>query len=227
MNAIKNSFIALMILFSALSAEEANAVTVRVVEGGTVGMTDAGYFSGIATFDIDGVKYQGMMTDIDYNFFTKPGWQTDYTFTWETNLYTYNNIVGGASALYTPEGYSKASWFLLNGMLGYDTADPLWAASFNEMAWDILSGVGVWDYSNRNYPDSTSTSTLHDVYDMAVATEIDPTANYSDFGFVLWDGPDQGPNIFVFKSVVPLPPAIWLFGTGLIGLATIARKKQK
>ncbi len=225
MNAFKSLILAVLVFFSVLTGS-ANAVTVRVVEGGTVGLTDAGYFGGIVTLDIDGVKYQAMMTDVGYNVFDRPGWQTDYAFTWETNLYTYGDIVGGATTMYTPEGYSNASWFLLNGMLGYDPADPLWTASFNEMAWDILSGVGAWDYSSRGYPDPTSTDTLLDVYNMAIETELDSTTNYSDYMFILEGGLNGGPNILVF-SAVPIPPAVWLFSSGLIGLAAIARTRKK
>ncbi len=225
MNAFKSLILAVLVFFSVLTGS-ANAVTVRVVEGGTVGLTDAGYFGGVVKIDIDGVKYSAMMTDIFYNVVSKPGWQTEYAFTWETNLYTYDDILAGATTMYTPEGYSNASWFLLNGMLGYDPADPLWTASFNEMAWDILGVGGIWDYSDRGYPDPDSLDTLHDVYNMAVATELDPTTNYSDFMFILEGGPTGGPNMLVF-SAVPIPPAVWLFVSGLIGLATIARKKQK
>jgi hypothetical protein len=229
MNMIKSLIMAVFVFFSAMFAfaNTANAVTVRVVESGTVGLTDAGYFAGIVTLDIDGVQYHAMMTDVFYSVLTNPGWQTDYTFTWETNLYTYSDIVGGAITMYTPEGYSNASWFLLNGMLGYDPADPLWTASFNEMGWDILSGVGAWDYSSRGYPDPDSVDTLLDVYDMAVATELDPTANYSDYMFILEGGLNGGPNMLVFSSAVPIPSALWLFGSGLIGLVTIARTRKK
>jgi hypothetical protein len=226
MNMIKSLILAVLVFFSAF-AGSANAVTVRVVESGTVGLTDSWYFAGIVTLDIDGVKYQAMMTDLYYNLFTRPGWQTDYTFTWETDLYTYSDIEGGATTMFTPEGYSNASWFLLNGMLGYNPADPLWTASFNEMAWDILDKTALWDYSDRGYPDPDSLDTLHDVYDMAVATELDPTANYSDYMFILEGGLNGGPNILVFSSAVPVPPALWLFGSGLIGLVTIARTRKK
>jgi len=34
--------------------------------------------------------------------------------------------------------YSMVSGFFLNALLGYDPADPLWAASFNEMVWQTL-----------------------------------------------------------------------------------------
>ena len=33
-------------------------------------------------------------------------------------------------------------------------------------------------------------------------------------------------QVGVERTVVPIPPAIWLFGSGLIGLVGIARRKK-
>jgi hypothetical protein len=34
-------------------------------------------------------------------------------------------------------------------------------------------------------------------------------------------------NLTVVPTVVPVPAAVWLFGSGLMGLAGIARRKKK
>ena len=43
----------------------------------------------------------------------------------------------------------------------------------------------------------------------------DPSLSYSDRTYATWE-----------ESVVPIPAAIWLFGSGLIGLIGIARRKK-
>ena len=40
------------------------------------------------------------------------------------------------------------------------------------------------------------------------------------------DGFGKIDNITVMASPIPVPPAVWLFGSGLIGLVGIARKKR-
>jgi len=210
-------------------ASTANAVTVRIVEGGTVGLTDAGYFAGIVTLDIDGVQYPAITTDIIiYDDTSAWRWYTDYTTAWEFNIYTYNNILTGANVLYSPEEYSMASWFLLDGMLGYVTSDALWAASYNEMVWNILNRTDIWNYADREYPNTGSGVTLHDVYNTDVANGLDSTYDYSNFMFVI-DSGGLTPNVLVFGTpppAVPIPPAIWLFGSGLIGLVGVARRRK-
>ena len=36
----------------------------------------------------------------------------------------------------------------------------------------------------------------------------------------------QGPGAFIGESVIPVPAAVWLFGSGLLGLVGIARRKK-
>ena len=36
-----------------------------------------------------------------------------------------------------------------------------------------------------------------------------------------------GATLDVYQTVIPIPAAIWLFGSGLIGLIGVARRKQK
>ena len=126
-----------------------------------------------------------------------------------------------------------AAPFFLDGLLGYNPADPLWTASFNEMVWEIIdpgaaSDGSLWwaEYANRVY-DEASGLTLSDVFDSAVAAGLDPNYDYSEFMFIL--DSDQAPNMLVFGSAissVPVPAAVWLFGSGLIGLVGVAARKK-
>ncbi len=226
MNAIKKTLIALVILFSAY-AETANAVTVQIVEGGTVGLTDAGYFSGVVTVDIDGVRYSAMMVDWFSSITDFSGWETDYT-PWEGVLYTQDEITD-TNVLYSPERYSMISGVLPNCMLGINPADPLWTASCGEMLWNAATDSILWEYANREYPEAGSGITLHDVYLTEIAPFLDPNAVY-DFMWVLQTPIPSMKEFVVFReeiSSVPVPAAVWLFGSGLLGLMMIARKKQR
>ncbi len=211
-------------------ASTASAVTVRVVEGGTVGLTDAGYFAGIVTLDIDGVQYPAMSTNSYYGANANPGWQTAYT-PWEGVLYTQDDILAGASVIFASDKYSLASKFFLDGMLGYVTNDTLWAASYNEMVWntlDEIGSLGYSNYSNEEYPEAGSGITLHDVYLSEIATGLDPNASYDFMGILqtpLWSMREFA----ILKEVpsIPIPAAMWLFGSGLIGLVGVARRRKE
>ncbi len=206
-------------------ASTASAVTVRVVEGGTVGLT-TGYFAGIVTLDIDGVQYPAMSIDWYYGANANPGWQIDYA-PWEGVLYTQDDILAGAGVIFAPEKYSLASKFFLDGLLGYVTSDALWAASYNEMVWNTLDGIGLWNYSNEEYPEAGSGITLYDVYLSEIAGGLDPKVSYDFMGILqtpIWSTREFA----ILKEVpsIPIPPAMWLFGSGLLGLVGIARRKK-
>lgn len=219
MSTIKYLFFAVLFTLAGV----ASAATVSVVPGKSVGLDDAGYFAGIVTLDIDGVEYQAMTTDWDYDITDNPGWETDYT-QWEAVLYSRDDILGGANVLHTSEEYGMASQFFLDGMLGYYPADPLWTASYNEMVWDVVSGISLWQYANREYPEVGSGITLHDAYNTNVISGLDPNYDYSGFIKVL-QTPIASQREFLVFSAVPIPSAVWLFGSGLLGLVGVARRK--
>lgn len=232
LNAMRSLTFVFIVAFSTMFTGPANAVTVRVVKGGTVGMnadlSNPGYFAGIVTLDIGGVKYQGMMDNF-YNATSEEiGWQTDYT-PWEGVLYTRNDILAGAYTRYSPAEYSTISTLFLDGMLGYaNPPDPLWTASYNEMIWNILGGVPLWNYSNKEYPSAGSGVTMHDVFNSYITGgKLSSNTDYSPWMEILQTPFASEKELIVFKSVVPIPPAVWLFISGMLGLALISRKKQK
>ncbi len=221
MNTIKSLIFVLVMFFSAF-AGSASAVTVSVVPGGTVGLNDDIYFAGIALIDIDGIQYPAMMADVFYNDVINNKWYTDYTTTWETSVITYADMLAGTTTLYTTEQYSLAAPFFLDAQLGYTTNDALWTASYVEMVRCEIDGCS-WLYASRVY-DTSSGLTLLDVFNDTVATGLDPNYNW-DFMFVL-----NEPNMIVFgtpPSSIPVPPAVWLFGSGLVGLVGVARRRKK
>ena len=124
--------------------------------------------------------------------------------------------------MYTAEQYSLAAPFVLDAQLGKITNDALWTASYTEMVRCEIDGC-FWQYATRVY-DASSGLTLLDVYNSTVAAGLDPNYNW-DFMFVL-----DTPNMIVFgtpPSTVPVPPAVWLFSSGLVGLVGVARRRKQ
>ena len=213
------------ILFSSLFAGLVNAVTVSVVPGKSVGLGDSYYWAGIVTLNIDGVEYPAMASNWYSTLTENP---STITGTWETTLWTQNDIDSGVALVGgTSEVYHLAAPLFLYAMLGYYTNDPLWTAGHNEMVWNTLMG-SPWDYGDRVYDPQTGI-TMHDVYQYNYIANglLDPNYDYSGFMQVLQANGTQINEFLVYTGgpIVPVPPAVWLFGSGLIGLMAAARKQ--
>jgi len=193
--------------------------------------------------EIDGTRYLAMPAASLDNVFG-PGWDGRSSFEWGTNLYTRDDILaGGTNTLgqwYYDNGltsspdeiYSKVSQFFLNGLLGYDPADPLWAASFSEMIAQTTFYVPLnmgeredyFDNANTIY-DAASGTRLRDVYNTMISEGLDPNYDYSSFMGILSDGFPPA-ELLIFTSPVPVPPTLWLFGSGLVGFVAVAKRKR-
>lgn len=236
MNILKAFFLAVCVLFSgAISA--ASTVSVKVVPGEFVGLTSAGYWAGIYVLDVNGTKMLAM-DDVSpwYGLTSSPPWYTDGS-TWTANLYTQDDIIAGATVLSTnnPAAYSKAAQFFAPGLLGYGTlwsgqgADPLWAAGFDDMIMNTTTVLMLqkWSYAKQIYDTSTGT-TLYDVYNSMLPT-LDSNYDYRGKMMVLSNIGSNDPRVaefLVFAAPVPIPPAVWLFASGLLGLVGVARRKR-
>lgn len=218
MNALK-AFVVMFVIFFSTTTSAATVVTVSVVPGKSVGLDDAGYFAGFVTLNINGKEYPAMATNWLTTFVQSPSTVIGQ---WSTTLYTQDDILaGGTSTTFVPEYYTMAAQVFLSALLGYSSNDSLWAAGHNEMTWNALSPT-VWEYSNRVY-DAGSGMTLHDIYNSYVASGLDPSYDYSGFMSVLAYGGVH--EFFVYTVATPIPPAIWLLSSGLLGLIAVARKK--
>jgi len=223
-----------------LSVGTAGAVTVSMTGNGvgaegtyTYNGNEYTYWAGIVEINIDGSSYLAMPALPFLSSVTD-----DPTLGMaDMNFYTRDDILAGGIDIdlgwgspIVPEAYARASRFFLDGLLGYQPADPLWAASFNEMIWqtmpnDVLSG-GAGDYfdnANTVY-DAASGVRLRDVYNTMLSEGLDPNYDYSGFMGVLSIGFIN--DLFVFTSPVPVPPALWLFSSGLIGFVAVAKRKR-
>ncbi len=231
-----------------LSVAPVGAVTVSLTGNwvgleGSWSLTDSAghthegtYWGGVVELDIDGKQYMAMPT--------LPNWSpTDAMgISWEADLYTHDYLLAGGSGTVVgdygfgnpAEFYARASLFFVNGLLGYDPPDPLWAASFDEMIWQTLFYVPAQGTENEDFFDNANTIydvgsglTLRDVYNDTIAGGLDSNYDYSGFMSVLGWGDGAAPNEFlVFMSPVPISPALWLFASGLIGLAAAFRKRK-
>jgi len=106
---------------------------------------------------------------------------------------------------------------------------------FNDFVFDPLSaGTQLWtfDFGGNTYSFSMSTITIVSQTSNTVSLEGSGMASIS--GFDDTDGDfaltlNQSGQAFSFSSsasVVPVPPAVWLFGSGLLGLIKIARRRK-
>jgi hypothetical protein len=96
--------------------------------------------------------------------------------------------------------------------------------------WDVntTSGTAYWD--GASLPNGNTQGTTESLYYVTgggaiaskVTTALEGTASLSAAGLVLTGNGTPPP-----PPTVPLPPAVWLLGSGLLGLAGVARRKAK
>jgi hypothetical protein len=102
----------------------------------------------------------------------------------------------------------------------------------NSVEGPAPSGAGIWDTTggnqiynwNANGPTSniTGTGTVA-LYDMTGAGSLSSHLALVTNGNVSFSSAGL---VFSTASPVPLPPAVWMFGSGLLGLVGVARRKS-
>lgn len=246
MNALKAFVVIIGVLFSITAAKAATVVTVSVMPGQFVGLADGQTKSGIYRLNVGGQEMFAMSTSWVSPlpaFSIESRLPSGSTMT----MYTQDDVIAGASAwysntgirpvMYTPELYSRAALFFAvavgDGHFLTTSNPTLYAASFNEMFVNTLlsntSSTPIWDYSNRVYDPQTGEK-LIDLYNFAL-----PLLNNAfDYRPAVILNDNQGIGGVEFMAIpvtsastlsTPLPPAVWLFGSGLFGLAAVARRK--
>jgi len=84
----------------------------------------------------------------------------------------------------------------------------------------LFSGMNGYDYvtSSVTAPGSFQTRVHYAMYGFYEGRQMDHyTGNYGQYGMAVIDGD---------ISAVPLPAAVWLFGSGLLGLIGIRSRKE-
>lgn len=223
---LKMLVVALCAFFLSFNARAASVVTVRVLSNEWVGLNTE-YWAGIYTLEINGNQKMIAMNTVGWTdaFFPLP-WYTDGS-SWDAMLYTHEDITSGAPVTFNPNLYQYANVFLLQGALGYAPQDPLWAASHNEMVINTLSDnllPPLWSYSNMAYEGDTK---LIDIYNSMLPVE--GSGNYYVLNALSPGLPLQRVGEFIvlptFSITTPLPSAVWLFGSGLLGLVAFSRRR--
>ena len=107
--------------------------------------------------------------------------------------------------------------------LGIDTDQTLLSGSFNEFSYTSspLLGGGTVDTITANGPDSKSVDLLN-------ALGVDLNTPFSFFAFSLQQQSGVVTNTIISNTgaaIVPIPAALWLFTSGIIGLVGFARRR--
>lgn len=162
------------------------------------------------------------------------------------NLYTYADVQAGKPGLkWTATVYSQIGYAISQGVNSslfdvgealppthcitpagdwFCAANALWA---NAIIWNVTTPGSVDLTADPIGPDQGAelqslltniTSGSHDHFDWSGTMEVMQVAGGDTFVIPL--GGAKAPT-----SVVPVPPAVWLFGSGIIGLAGVARRR--
>lgn len=121
---------------------------------------------------------------------------------WDTNSSSFGS---GASTSWSVPDTSTLAW------------DSLFGSQFTQIVayWVVDDGVTITDISGTiSAPIATGTSASHFSFQSTFAAS--PFATFDQNGSVSATGNTQ---------VVPVPAAVWLFGSGLLGLVGIARRR--
>lgn len=97
------------------------------------------------------------------------------------------------------------------------TPSILLSGSFS--SWDYGPALGGGEFFMGEGPDAKNA-------DLLTALGIDPGTPFQHFGFSLESVNGNVNSTDIMNTAVPVPAAVWLFGSGLIGLIGIARRKK-
>ena len=118
--------------------------------------------------------------------------------------------------------YTSAATNVLSASGNTATVDMSgWGVTWNGIA-AIPMGSGAWGTNADGVADITCgvDCSVGDTYTLTYTATV-PVGDASGFGGVAY-----GLNLTGTVSEVPVPAAVWLFGSGLVGLAAVARRRK-
>jgi hypothetical protein len=202
---------------------------------GSNGWTQVSNFDGYATVDQINL---GTISNFS-SLFASPSASTQYAVVAANN--TGTDVLATIAQGTTPT-VTESAVKTMQGSIGGEVAEwntasntsPL-SDKTNTQSWSIPSGSGLGDGNLGLTGDSFSSAvgTAESFYSYVVNTATRPasltTTQYSyqgqgGFWFLSSTG-DLSWNLITTASTVPLPPAVWLFASGLIGLGLIGRRR--
>lgn len=188
---------------------------------------------------LDGMAFYDTEADLtwlaDANYARTSGYHVFGTMTWQqARDWAAGLTVAGVDGWRLPEtlqpdascGYQSGS-----ASYGYNCT----GSEMGNLFYNVLGGVA-------GSPISTTHNANYDLFsniqgsDYWSATDYAPVTSYGwDFniGIGLQEGIDKTYSVYAWAvhsgdvSAVPVPAAVWLFGSGLIGLIGFARRKQR
>src|SRR3989344_1992038 len=109
-----------------------------------------------------------------------------------------------------------------------------WGGTWFPLGSAFVGAVGIDTALGLNFvADITSVVTVGSVttfsFHMYANELIDASEDPGSAGFAGWAAPwhPQGTGTYTAPNAIPVPAAVWLFGSGLLGLVGIARRKKK
>lgn len=133
---------------------------------------------------------------------------------------------------------SDATYVVTDGILSFDTAAdtisivgtisalsitsmPLLSGSFSSFTYNAIpaAGGGTTEIFTGTGPDTKSDYLL-------AALGVDLSTPFEFFGFTIESANGNVVGTDIINTAVPVPAAVWLFGSGLLGLVGIARRKK-
>ena len=195
----KKFFGAMMALCCLFASVQAFAVTVTLVD--TAGsVTRSGVREGLYTLSIAGQEVLGMCDDFSTHVHLGQ--------TWTADVYTYADVQSGAGKFAGLANaltrYSQVGW-----LYGQVSGNASHNADIQEAVWKVM-GASPPMSTNGNSWYSLATSGTHDAF------------NWSGTMKVVTSNPLSAAQEFLIPAV-PVPHAVWLFGSGLVGLVGVAR----
>lgn len=159
---------------------------------------------------------------------------------WLGTLYTYADVMAGAPVRFDPVKYSQTAWMF---------AGPWWSmfryqmnnggVSQRELDHYVNVNIAIWSIMNPGsvlFPNPSDSFYQNGEAQLFYDLAIDGTHDNYDWSNVMIVATPNGPggdeylipligqNITIANA--PLPTAFWLLGSGLLGLAGVARKRH-
>ncbi|MHB8710600.1 MAG: VPLPA-CTERM sorting domain-containing protein [Minisyncoccota bacterium] len=131
--------------------------------------------------------------------------------TWSANVYTYADVQSGAGKFASLAGaltrYSETGW-----LYSQVTSDANHNADIQQAVWKVMGSSPTMS-ANGNSWYALATDGSHGAYD------------WSGTMRVVTPNPLTASQEYLIPAAVPVPSAAWLFGSGLLGLIGVARRR--